>query len=59
MSATTESLLLEISKLENELLEKRKRKEDCSELEEILLLLKHTFITLNETLNKNSSVLKG
>ena len=59
MSATTESLLLEISKLENELLEKRKRKEDCSELEEILLSLKHTFITLNETLNKNSSVLKG
>lgn len=59
MSATTESLLLQIIDLENRINETRSRGENTSQLEETLLMLKSQFATLNEALNKPQGVLKG
>jgi hypothetical protein len=59
MSATSETLLLQIVELENRLLESHARGEDCSQLEETLLLLKGKFITMNEALGKTQGILKG
>ena len=59
MSATSETLLLQIVELENRLLELRSRGEDSSQLEETLSLLKNKFIIMNEALGKPQGVLKG
>jgi hypothetical protein len=59
MSATTETLLLQIISLEEKLAESRLRGEDCTNLEDALFELKNRFSSLNETLNKNQNVLKG
>jgi hypothetical protein len=59
MSATTETLLLQIIELENRILESRSRGEDCTQLEETLSFLKGRFATLNEALGKTQGVLKG
>lgn len=59
MSATTETLLLQIIDLENRLLESRSKGEDCTHLEETLSSLKGRFATLNEALGKTQGILKG
>ena len=59
MSATTETILLQIVELENRILETRSRGEDCTQLEETLLILRSRFATLNEALGKTQGVLKG
>ena len=59
MSATSETLLLQIVELENRLLELRSQGEDSSQLEETLSLLKGRFITMNEALGKPQGILKG
>ena len=59
MSATTETILLQIIELENRILESRSRGEDCTQLEETLSSLKGRFATLNEALGKTQGVLKG
>jgi len=59
MSATSETLLLQIIELENRLLESRARGEDSSQLEETLSLLKGRFATMNEALGKTQGILKG
>jgi hypothetical protein len=59
MSATSETLLLQIVELENRLLELRGQGEDSSQLEETLSLLKNKFIIMNEALGKPQGVLKG
>lgn len=59
MSATTESLLLQIIDLESRINETRSRGENTSQLEETLLVLKSQFATLNEALNKPQGLLKG
>jgi hypothetical protein len=59
MSATTETILLQIIELENRILESRSRGEDCTQLEETLSSLKGRFVTLNEALGKTQGVLKG
>lgn len=59
MSATSETLLLQIVELENRLLELRSQGEDSSQLEETLSLLKNKFIIMNEALGKPQGVLKG
>ena len=59
MSATSETLLLQIVELENRLLELRSQGEDTSQLEETLSLLKNKFIIMNEALGKPQGVLKG
>lgn len=59
MSAATESLLLQILSLEERISDLRLRGEDSSKLEESLFELKNRFMSLNETLNKNQSILKG
>ena len=59
MSATSETLLLQIVELENRLLESRARGEDSSQLEETLSLLKGRFSTMNEALSKTQGILKG
>jgi len=59
MSATTESLLLQIISLEEKLSELKSKGEDCTQIEESLFELKNRFTSLNETLNKNQSILKG
>lgn len=59
MSATSETLLLQIVELENRLLELRSQGEDSSQLEETLSLLKNKFIIMNEALGKPQGILKG
>jgi hypothetical protein len=59
MSATSETLLLQIIELENRLLESRSNGEDCTQLEETLSSLKGRFATLNEALGKTQGILKG
>lgn len=59
MSAATESLLLQIISLEEKISELKLNGEDSSKLEESLFDLKNRFMSLNETLNKNQSILKG
>jgi hypothetical protein len=59
MSATTETLLLQIISLEEKLAESKLKGEDCTNLEDSLFELKNRFASLNETLNKNQNVLKG
>lgn len=59
MSAATESLLLQIISLEEKISELKLNGEDFSKLEESLFDLKNRFMSLNETLNKNQSILKG
>ena len=59
MSATSETLLLQIIELENRLLESRSNGEDCTQLEETLSSLKSRFATLNEALGKTQDILKG
>jgi len=59
MSATSETLLLQIVELENRLLELRGQGADSSQLEETLSLLKNKFIIMNEALGKPQGVLKG
>jgi hypothetical protein len=59
MSATSETLLLQIIELENRLLESRSNGEDCTQLEETLSSLKCRFATLNEALGKAQGILKG
>jgi hypothetical protein len=59
MSATSETLLLQIVELENRLLESRSRGEDSSQLEETLSLLKGRFTMMNEALGKPQGILKG
>ena len=59
MSATTETLLLQIIELENRILESHSRGEDCTQLKETLSSLRDRFSTLNEALERTQGVLKG
>jgi len=59
MSAATEELLTQIIDLEESIKQRRSSGEDTFHLEEQLVFLRERFITLNESLKKNSSLLKG
>lgn len=59
MSATTETLLLQILELENKIIECKHRGIDTFYLETSLQSLKEKFSILNEALNNSNEVLKG
>ena len=59
MSATTESLLIQIIELENRINEARSRGEDCLQLEETLSNLRSRFATMSEALVRTQGILKG
>jgi len=59
MSASSETLLVQIIELEKKILESKSRGENSVELEETLSSLKGRFTSMNEALNKSQGLLKG
>lgn len=59
MSASTETLLLQIIELENMINESKLRGEDCTQMEEMLFVLRGKFSMMNEALKRTQGVLKG
>lgn len=59
MSATTESLLLQIFELEALIQEKTLKGHDTTDLKENLLILHQKLHFLNESLGNSKNVLKG
>lgn len=59
MSASSETLLVQIIELEKKILESKSRGENSVELEETLSSLKGKFTSMNEALNKSQGLLKG
>jgi len=59
MSASTESLLLQIIELEQKILESKARGQNSFEMEETLASLKGRFTSMNEALTTRQGLLKG